>query len=124
MQNHAGGPDAPHTVIGDLRAALIVLDFIRHNQGMTRNEWAGVTPGVSGGQLSEWLRGKHEPHASKLFALADSLGLKWCLSYKIENEGAVDALLAEVRAAITDHYGGVPLDIEDALTEVSRLRRG
>lgn len=86
MQTPATGPAAAPVVVGSFAAALMILDSVRHDQGMTRQEWAECTPGVSGGQLSEWLRGKHEPAAPKLFALAETLGLTWSIGYKIENE--------------------------------------
>jgi transcriptional regulator with XRE-family HTH domain len=88
VQTPADGPAAAGEpiLIPDLPYALAFLDNVRHDQALTCAELAALTPGVSGGQLSEWLNGKHEPGASKLFAIAETLGLRWALIPKIENE--------------------------------------
>lgn len=88
MRTPADGPAAagePIPVV-DLLYALAVLDKAREEQALTWTDLAALTRGVTGGQVSEWLRGIHEPGASKLFALAKALGLRWALIPMIENE--------------------------------------
>lgn len=72
--------------VPDLPAAWKAIDAARVEQGLSRAKLAGLTRGVSGSQYTEWGHGKHEPGASKLFALADTLGLRWQLVPMIENE--------------------------------------
>lgn len=87
MQTPATGPAAPAPIpVPDLLTALAVLDNARADQGLSRAELAKLTPGVSDGGVSEWFRGIHEPGASKLFAIAGTLGMRWALIPMIENE--------------------------------------
>jgi transcriptional regulator with XRE-family HTH domain len=72
-------------LLRDYTQLMAHLDHAREDQGLTRQQLADETPGVSRSQVTEWLNGKHEAGGSKAFALANALGYDLAL---IPREGA------------------------------------
>jgi transcriptional regulator with XRE-family HTH domain len=72
-------------LISGYQQLMAHFDHAREDQGLTRQQLADETPGVSRSQVVEWLNGKHESRGSNLFALANALGYDLAL---IPREGA------------------------------------